>query len=272
MKRFILVAVAAATVMGCADSTEPEAANAPEANGLSFYDCRGSFSEDVLAHAEVGIGEKTLTLTDLSKDAVPPDTGTVDTTFRPTPAFEGAHRYVGFPKIHEAFSGSEVANFEVVLSKDLVAKKPTGKLFVRTSGGSGGDSTSYFCRAKAAPLKVDTAKSARLACSLEKLVCVHDNPPGDTCLGDLFLNQTSREEATLRQTFLDHFGVNVQERKVPLGASQSLARTTSSLTGSWTGGVALNLEHRGGITYVGTYVHTDGKSQNVQCNDLAMLD
>jgi hypothetical protein len=271
MKQIVLL-VWSLALAACASEAAPDGAMDPEANSLSFYDCRGGSADEPLARLEVGLSASTLTITDLSKDAMTPDSGRIDPSFRPTAAFAGTVRYVGFPKIHEEFSVTDVSNFTIVVSKELQTKSPTGKLFVRTSGGEGGDSTSYFCRAKAAPLKVDAARTARLACNLDKLMCVHDNPPGDRCLDELFVHQTSAGEATLRQTFLDHFGVNVVERKVPLGASKTLSRTTAKIAGSWNDGVSLSLDHRGGITYVGTYQHADGRKEKVKCNDLAMLD
>jgi hypothetical protein len=154
----------------------------------------------------------------------------------------------------------------------LKAREATGKFWIRTSG-SGGGSTSYRCTAKPAKLTVDVAKKARLSCELSRLSCTDENPPGRTCLDSLFVNQTSESDATLKVTYLDHFGVNARQRRVALGPSSSLVRSASTVEASWSShGHELKLGYRGGITYTGTFTIPNGGPQAVQCNDLAMLD
>ena len=56
-----------------------------------------------------------------------------------------------------------------------------------------------------------------------------------------------------------------------MGASADLDRTTKKLDANW-GKHALQLTHRGGVTYTGTFKLPDGRSSEVHCNDLAMFD
>ena len=51
-----------------------------------------------------------------------------------------------------------------------------------------------------------------------------------------------------------------------------VARTTKKVDGNWAGN-PLKLEHRGGVTYTGTFkLPGSGGSSEVKCNDLAMFD
>lgn len=77
--------------------------------------------------------------------------------------------------------------------------------------------------------------------------------------------------ARLELTYLEHFGVNVQRRQETAGASTDLDRTTKKLGAKW-GPNTLQLTHRGGVTYVGTFKLPDGRTTEAQCNDLAMFD
>ena len=259
---------------GCSAPTEeseasPVGDDESAISATKFYDCNGGERDASLTHLEVGLSSKKLYLTDLSKDAMAPDVGELDASYAPTPSYAGAIRFDGWSKLLEEMS-SDVAHIEVIVSKELKAKGATGKLWIRTSG-SGGDSTQYYCKAKAQKLKVSTAVKSRLACELDHLICQNDNPPGDTCLGDLFVNQTAAGSATLRLTYLDHFGVRATTRNVNVGASTDLTRTTRKFAGEW-GAHDLSLTYRGGITYTGKIKLPDGRSETVKCNDLAMLD
>lgn len=234
-----------------------------------FYDCNGGDRDSNLNHLEVALSATRLSITDLSKDAMVPDTGELDRSYTPSASYAGAIRFEGFDKLVDEMP-SDVAHLEIIVSKELKAKAASGKLWIRTSG-SGGDSTQYYCKTKAEKLKVKTSLESRLACELDKLVCQTDNPPGDTCLGDLFINQTATGSATLRLTYLDHFGVRATTRNVSVGASTDLSRSTRAFHGEW-GGHDVSLKYRGGITYTGKVKLPDGRSQTVKCNDLAMLD
>jgi hypothetical protein len=285
----VLGLVMVSSVVGCAADATEAPAPAPDAVGsgsgesgsgeetatddvtsMKYYDCRGGGAdhEDWLGRFEIGLSATKIAITDLSRDAAPPDTGKLDRDYNPTPTYAGAVRFVGFAKILDEATFSDLANLEIIVSKELKAKAASGKLWIRTSGG-GGDTTQYHCKSKTAKMKVVTSKKARLACSM-KLICESGNPPGETCLSDLFINQTTASDATLKLTYLDHFGVHVVERKVNLPASD-LSRTTKKVDGDWAGN-KLKLEHRGGVTYTGTFKLPDGRSSEVKCNDLAMFD
>lgn len=262
-----------ASTAACAAPSEEEAAPVAEdesaVTATKFYDCTGGERDSNLHNLEVGLSSKKLSITDLSKDAMSPDVGELDADYTPSPSYAGAIRFGGWQKLRGEMP-SDVAHIEVIVSKELKAKAATGKLWIRTSG-SGGDSTQYYCRAKAAKLKVATSVKSRLSCELDRLICQNDNPPGDTCLGDLFINQTASGSATLRLTYLDHFGVRATPRNVNVGASSDLSRTTRKFSGEW-GAHDLSLTYRGGITYTGKITLPDGRSEGVKCNDLAMLD
>jgi hypothetical protein len=281
---FSLIALVALTgLVGCAaDATEvppsdvggvvapagEEETATDDVTATKYYDCRGGDNSDWLSRFEIGLSATKIAITDLSKNAAPPDSGRIDRDYNPTPTYAGAVRFLGFDKIVE-FAISDLNHLEIVVSKELKAKAANGKLWIRTTGGGGG-SAQYHCKSKSAKIKVDTSKKSRLACSLKRIICTNDNPPGETCLSDVFLNQTTADDATLKLTYLDHFGVHVVERKVSLPASE-IARTTKKVSGDWTANT-LKLEHRGGVTYTGTFKLPDGRSEAVQCNDLAMFD
>src|SRR4051812_23358818 len=88
-------------LVGCAADTDPSSGAPGDENiesdeaalaAMKYYDCRGSFSDDVLARVEVGLSSTRIALTDLSKDAVPPDMGRLDRSYAPTPSYAGAIR------------------------------------------------------------------------------------------------------------------------------------------------------------------------------------
>jgi hypothetical protein len=252
-----------------ADEGESETEEAALAS-MRYYDCRGgSDNGDTLARIEIGLSATRLAVNDVSRDAAVPDIGKVDRAYRPGPAYTGAIRFSGLSKLGDSLS-SDVAHVEIIVSKELKARAARGKMWIRTSG-SGGDSSSYWCNSKPSKLTVDVSRRSRLACSLSPIICTNDNPPGDTCLADLFVNQTSAGGASLRLTYLDHFGVRATPREQSLGASSALARTTKRVNGTWADH-ELKLTYRGGVTYVGTFDLPDGRSSKVRCNDLAMFD
>lgn len=267
-----LGSVALVAVVGCA---------APEADGetspgsgeaalteMKYYDCSGG-GDSQMSHVEIGINDTTLSVTDLSKDAAPPDSGRIDRDYRPTSAtYRDAIRYSGYEALVRLWD--EVGSVDMIVSKEIQRNAAQGKIWMRTAGGSGGATTSYWCKSKPSKLTVDTNRRSRLMCDF-KLVCTHDNPPGDTCLDSAFINQTSAGGSTLRTSYYDHFGVHAQERRESIGASSSMERSASSFSGEWSGH-RLSLEYRGGVTYVGTFTLPDGRSTSAQCNDLAMLD
>ena len=111
---------------------------------------------------------------------------------------------------------------------------------------------------------------ARLACSLDHLVCNSGPAPGDSCLADAFLMQGA-SDASLRLSWLDHFGVRATERREPLGASTTFSRRATRITGNWAG-TKMALRYRAGVTYVGRITLADGRSETIQCNDLSMFD
>jgi hypothetical protein len=261
-------------VVGCAGTVADDGGDVgvgeAAATTMRWYDCNTSSSDigDQTKRLEVGISPTTLKVVDVSKDAAPPDSGTIDPSYRPTPSFAGAVRYSGFPNLVALWS--DVGSVDLIVSKELQENPTQGKIWLRTAGSGGGGSTSYFCRSKAKPFTVESSRRSRLACNLH-LVCTDDNPPGETCLDSAFINQTSAAGATLRTKYLDHFGVHVQERQVNVGPSSALARTGSSFSAAWAGN-KLDLTYRAGVTYVGTFKLPDGRSTEAQCNDLAMFD
>jgi hypothetical protein len=267
----VVAAVASSTwLVGCAGDPVGEDVTGNDtaaATSLKYYDCSTSEDLDQVKRLEVGINETTFELTDVSKDAAPPDKGRIDPSYRPTPAYEGAIRYSGFPKLVELWD--EVGSVDLIVSKE-VQNSRQGKIWMRTAGGSGGGTTPYFCKPKASKYTVDVDRRSRLLCDL-KLVCTHDNPPGDTCLTEAFINQNRDDSSTLRTTYLDHFGVHARERRVNVGVSSSMDRSTRKWSGEWAGH-KLDVTYRGGVTYVGTFTLPDGRSTEAQCNDLAMFD
>jgi hypothetical protein len=268
---FFLVMTAACA--GSAESVpvanEPVESEEAAIASMKYYDCRGSQDDgDTMQRFELGISATRIQVTDVSKDAAPPDKGTIDRAYTPGPSYEGAIRFQGFDILESSLS-SDVAHVEFIVSKEIKTRAAQGKVWMRTSG-SGGGSQSYFCKSKAEKLKVDTALKSRLFCSLKPIICTNDNPPGETCLADLFVGQ-SASGASLKLTYLDHFGVFAQRRQQSLGASDDFNRTTRKIEGAWNDN-ALKLDYRGGVTYTGTFELPDGRSSKVQCNDLAMFD
>jgi hypothetical protein len=260
-------------LVGCAGADGPDPAAAvdqaeAEATSMRWYSCSGSTDFDSMNRLEVGISARKLKVVDLSKDAAPPDSGNLDPSYRPTPAFAGAIRYSGFPVITDLWD--DVGSVDFIVSKELQDRPAQGKIFMRTAGSGGGSTTSYFCKQKDKPLAVDTRRRSRLMCEFG-LLCTDDNPPGSTCLSSGFVNQTADDGSTMKTTILDHFGVHIQERTENLGFSRTLARTSKKFEAEWARN-KLDLDYRGGVTYTGTFTLADGRSTSATCNDLAMLD
>src|SRR3954470_20306479 len=96
-------AVFALSAAGCAASTDdapladedpgPTETDEAALTKMAWYDCSGGASDAILHHLEVGISATRLQLTDLSKDAAPPDMGTLDRTYKPTAQFKNFIRY-----------------------------------------------------------------------------------------------------------------------------------------------------------------------------------
>ncbi len=267
----VIVALLSA-VVGCGidgAATPPEAEmDEAEVTSTRWFDCNASDHNDQLQRVEVGMSATKLQLTDVSKDSAPPDEGTLDRNYNPTPAYAGAIRFRGFPKLVDLWD--EVASVDVIVSTEIQNSAAQGKIWMRTAGGGGGGTTSYWCKSKPKKFTVDTSRRSRLACNL-KLLCVDDNPPGSTCLDAAFINQSTDSGATLRTTYLDHFGVHVEVRQVNVGASTHLDRTTRTFEAAW-GGHQVEVTDRAGVTYVGTFKLPDGRATEAQCNDLAMFD
>lgn len=270
--RSIALALAATLVAACApdDAATPEETE-DDATALRPYDCRGSSDNgDTLVRLEVGISARTVRVTDLSKDAAAPDTGKVDASYAPTSStYKGASRYVGFSKLADALA-DDVSTVEVMVSPELGKKAASGKIWIRTAGPEGGSTSSYQCSAKDKPLAPDTKRAARLFCSLDKLSCHAGAPPGDTCLSELFVGQGDGK-ASLKLTWLDHFGVRVTERKESIGDSSKLERDKASFAAKWTGW-SLDVSYRAGVSYLGTLTMPSGEKAKVHCSDLAMFD
>jgi hypothetical protein len=262
---FSLVACASADEAGATDGTDVGAA---DVTSTRLYDCSTSSDQDQLKRFELAMSPTTAQITDISKDALAPDSGRIDPTYRPTPDFAGSIRYRGFDKMTSAMD--EVSQLDLIVPKAFQDSPDQGKLLIRETGPEGGGSTSYFCRSKTKKLTVEVSRHARFTCRLG-LECTHDNPPGETCLDTAFINQTGDREANLKITFLDHFGVHAQERPVDVGASSKFDRTTEKFSASFAGD-DVNLTYRGGITYVGKLKLSDGRTSDATCNDLAMLD
>lgn len=198
------------------------------------------------------------------------DTDQIDPSYRPTSAtYQGATRFTGYQEITERWSSG--GNAEFIVSREITGGAAQGKIWMRTSASDGGGTTSFSCTSKAEPFAPDTAVRARLLCGLDHIVCDDDNPPGSTCLVDLFVNQTSTSRSTLRKTYSDHFGVHVQERREEVGASGAMTRDARSLSAEWAGH-RLDVQYRARVTYVGTFTLPDGRSEQAKCNDLAMVD
>lgn len=275
-----LVALPLLFIAGCAaDSTEstpgPDDSDTEsedaELRGMKLYDCRGGESgSETLARMELGVSSTKLKLTDLSRDASPPDSGTIDPSYRPTSStYAGSSRFTGFDKVADSLS-SDVSRVDLMASKELMAGDARGKLWIRTSGPEGARTDSYTCTSKPKAVAVALSKNARVYCDMAPLICGHGPPPGDTCLADFFVNQ-SGDGATLRYKWYDHFGVNVRERSESVGASTSFTRTKKTIKAKW-GAATLDLTYRAGVTYLGDVKLADGRTGKVRCSDLAMLD
>jgi hypothetical protein len=273
---FSVAAPLALVLGGCSaasQSTEPAPEDPSVEEDLAsatYYQCWGGSSDATLHHFELALGAKSIRVTDLSKDAVVPDTGKLDPTYKPTSTtYKDTTRFIGFQKI--ADSTDEVGEVDVMIANDLLEHKPAnGKLWIRMAGPEGGGTTTYDCKAST-KLKPVVSTHARLACDLDQMICGNGAPPGQTCLSDVFVNQTASGSATVTLTWLDHFGVNVKERKVNAGTQTSFSRTVSTTKGAW-GGNTIDLDYRAGVTYAGTIKLSDGRSAKMHCNDLGMLD
>lgn len=275
-RAFVLALVSGVTLLsaGCAttaDDDEPSAdVAASELGALKYFDCRGSQDiGDTLNRIEFGYAKAEVRLVDVSRDATEPDTGKLDPSYAPTSAtYAGSSRYVGFAKVADGLS-SDVSRVDVMVSKEITGGGASGRIWLRTSGPEGARTDSYTCKAKPKALAVDTARPARLLCQMNKLICAPGAPPGDTCLSEFFVNQSA--DASLRLTWLDHFGVNVSERKEAIGAATKFTRTKKAIAGKW-GKTTVDLTYRAGVTYTGSLKLEDGRSEKVHCSDLAMFD
>ena len=264
--------------VGCAASSEDgasapnESTDATEADltAMKWFDCNDGFSNnpDQMSHVEMGYSKSKLTVTDLSKDALPSATGTSDHDYHPTSAtYAGTVRYTGFDAIEKEWSPTSVA---FLVSKEIQDGKSAGKVWLRSQAPDGGGTSSYWCKVKAGPIKVKTSTKARFACELG-LLCKDDNPPGSTCLDSAFIQQTDAKTAKMRVEYLDHFGVHVVERKVELGSDDTVDRDAKSFKANVDGN-EIDLKYRSGITYTGEFTLADGRKTKATCNDLAMLD
>lgn len=269
-----LLSIFSLAAVACGGATNDDVAPAPASEDelatakSALYDCHGAAGNDSLVRFELALTKTTAKLTDLSKDAAVPGTGKIDPSYAPTSSeYADATRFVGFDTIDLS---SDISRIDLMISKEVRESKASGRIWLRLSGPEGGSKWTYSCDKKDKPVAVDTARKARLACNMQQMICADDNPPGKTCLTEAFVNQKDDDAADMRFTYLDHFGVHVEERKDELGASSSLSRTKTSFSGKW-GKSELKLEYRAGITYTGT-LKVDGKSGTVKCNDLAMLD
>lgn len=237
--------------------------------GTRYYDCRGD-DDTSLTRFELQYSTNKVKIVDISKDAAAPGTGVLDPDYRPTSAsYQGASLFEGFGDMLRTMSGDAHA-VSLIVSKALKDGEDHKRVWLRYTGG-GASTFGYVCHRKTAPLKVALDTRARLACSLSKVACTDDRPPGSTCLFDAFVKQTDDEAATLSLTWTDHFGVNVRDRKENVGASSAFSRTKTKIKGTFEGH-QLDLEYRAGVTYLGKLKLPDGRSGEASCSDLAMLD
>ena len=235
-----------------------------------IYDCRGENNDSTLGRFELVLSGNKAKVTSLSKNAAAPGDGTVDPDYRPTSAsYQGGARYVGFDKIRESMAASDFGSLELIISKDLKNGQDHKRAWIRYAGG-GATTEGFVCHKRPARFTVDLDRRSRLQCDA-KLLCTEDNPPGSTCLSEIFVKQTENDKATLRLTYLDHFGVRATDRKENIGDSTELSRTKSKVDAKF-GGHELDLKYRAGITYLGKIKLPDGRSTDLDCNDLAMLD
>lgn len=270
----VCLLLAAAAAPACAvetadDSDDALGASEDELATMSYYTCTSGNRDSNVQSLELGIGASKISVTDLSKDAMVPDTGTLVSNYRPTSAtYQGGAMYSNFKKLQAEMH----QNVDFILSKELKAKAAAAKLYLRTQDGEGGGTQSFWCKSKPKRLTVNTNQMGRFACSLQPgLAIAGGPPPGETQLYDLFMFQQQTDYSNLSLTYLDHFGVNVRERKETLTSVDAFHRTTKKLTGTW-GKNKMDLTYRAGITYTGTFKYQDGQSTKVMCNDLSMLD
>lgn len=241
-----------------------------ELRGSKIYECRRSgMEDDALKRFELILKNGQAKVIDLSKDALVPDTGRLDADYNPTAQYAGASRYAGFGDLVNDMN-SDLASIELIVSSEVQGGEESGKLWIRMSG-HGGSTHGATCTKKASLLTVKPAVKSRLACDLDRIICGGGAPPGETCLADLFVQQTSTDTAKIRLRWYDHFGVRATERFESIAVSDDLSRTTKAVKGAWEGR-QLELKHRAGITYTGKFTLPDGRSETVKCNDLAMLD
>jgi len=236
------------------------------------YDCRGEDQDSTLGRFELVLSNRNAKakVTSISKNAAAPGDGTIDPDYRPVSAsYQGGARYTGFEKIRESMSASDFGSLELIISKELKEGGDRKRAWIRYTGG-GATTEGFVCHKRAAPFAVEVARKARLQCESE-LLCTDDNPPGSTCLSEIFVKQTEDDKATLRLTYLDHFGVNVRERQENIGDSTELARTKTKVDAKF-GEHEIELKYRAGITYLGKLKMPDGRTAKLDCNDLAMLD
>lgn len=276
-----LLALPLLLIAGCAADTSDATRAAPDSDtdseeaelrGMRLFDCRGGESgSESLTRMELAVSASKVKLTDLSRDASPPDSGTIDPSYRPSsPTYAGSSRFTGFDKISGSLS-SDVSRVDLMVSKEIMDGGARGKLWIRTSGPEGAGTSSYTCTSKPKAVSVSLSKNARVYCDMSPLVCGAGAPPGETCLSDLFVSQTANDGATLRYKWLDHFGVNVRERSESIGASTSFARTKKTIEAKW-GSATIDVTYRAGVTYLGDIKLADGRTGKVRCSDLAMLD
>lgn len=256
--------------VGCSGAdAQPADPEEDEVTATRFYDCRAN-GDALVTRMELALGKNKAKVTDLGKGAAPPDDGTKDPSYKPSsPEYKDTTRFAGYDKIADTTHG-EIGSMFLLVSPELMAKAASGKVWFRESGPEGGGTERYTCTSKPKALTVDTGLKARLLCDLDQIACGAGAPPGQTCLSDLFVQQTDGG-ATMRLTWLDHFGVNAKERKESLGDSSQLSRTKTGFHAKWSGG-ELDLDYRAGVTYKGTFKPAGGKVSNVTCSDMAMLD
>jgi hypothetical protein len=275
MKKASLIAMFAAFgIAACAGTADNEPATgdvSADMTAAHLYDCGGGGDSNMagtLARFELAMTPTTASIVDVSKDAAPPGDGRIDPSYHPTAQLVGAIRYRGFDKITETMD--EVSQLDLIVPKEFQDNPQQGKVLIREAGPEGGDTQTFFCKTKTKKLAVDVSRKSRFNCNVS-LVCTEDNPPGKTCLDSAFVNQTTASAATLRTSYLDHFGVHADPRNVDVGTSTHLSRTTEKFSAEFTGH-SIDLKYRAGITYIGKLVLPTGKTADAKCNDLAMLD
>ncbi|MFO0665484.1 MAG: hypothetical protein U0174_16125 [Polyangiaceae bacterium] len=266
---FACLLLSAAAVPACAVETEDQTESTEdELASMKYYMCTSSYRDATITQLELGISASKISVTDLSKDALVADTGTLVANYRPTsPQYQGGAMYSGFRKLQDEMD----QNVDFILSKELKAKAASAKLYMRTQASDGGGTQAFWCKSKPKKLTVNPNQMGRIACSLEGAIRVDGPPPGETALFDVFLYQHDTETSKITFTYLDHFGVRATERKESISASTSFNRTSKKITGAW-GKNKIDLTYRAGITYTGTFKLEDGQVAKVKCNDLAMLD